>query len=457
MSAIAPGDSTLPVVDNRHIARALIASCLGWSLDLFDLFILLYVAPSIGRLFFPSDQPMISLAATYASFAVTLLMRPVGSGIFGSYADRHGRKGAMTVAVIGVGVSTALFGLLPTVNNIGLAAPVIFVALRLVQGVFVGGVVASTHTIGTESVPARYRGAASGLIGGGGAGIGALLASIIYLIMSTIFPGAEFDVWGWRCMFFAGILSSVLGLFIFNMLDESPLWKHIAEQKRLRAAARSAAGNVEIIKSPVKTVFSPPFLKIMLVNLLLTIGGGSGYYLTSGYLPAFLKVVNKVPQSTAGWILILSSIGVVIGSISAGHLSTFIGRKRTFIWLGLIRIVIFPASYLLLAKTTDIGMIALYALILGTLGSASYAPVLIYLNERFPTAIRATGTGLSWNIGFAIGGMMPTFVSGFASTPAAIPNTLAVFLVGISVIFLVGAFVTPETLGNLDRPESETV
>ena len=102
---------------------------------------------------------------------------------------------------------------------------------------------ASTHTIGTESVPARYRGLASGLIGGGGAGIGALIASITYLIMSSIFPGAAFDVWGWRCMFFTGILSSVLGVFIFSMLEESPLWKHVAEQKRLAAAARGAKGD----------------------------------------------------------------------------------------------------------------------------------------------------------------------------------------------------------------------
>jgi MFS family permease len=444
-------DTPPPVVDNRHIVRALVASCLGWSLDLFDLFVLLYVAPVVGRLFFPSEHAMLSLAAVYASFAVTLLMRPVGSALFGSYADRHGRKGAMTLAVIGVGLATAVFGLLPTVDQIGIAAPILFLILRLIQGVFVGGVVASTHTIGTESVPARYRGLASGLIGGGGAGIGALIASVTYLVMSSLFPGPSFDTWGWRCMFFTGILSSVLGVFIFNMLEESPLWKHVAEQKRLRA--QKTGGDAAVIRSPVKRLFSKEFRGILVVNLLLTIGGGSGYYLTSGFLPTFLKVINKVPNNTAALLLILSSVAVIVGSISAGHLSTLIGRKKAFILLGVIRIVLFPASYLLMAKTTDIGMIALYAVILGALGSASYAPVLIFLNERFPTAIRATGTGLSWNIGFAIGGMMPTFVSLFATTPDLIPNTLAIFLVGVGVIFLLGAFIAPETIGNLDRAE----
>src|SRR5579859_7843926 len=123
---------SLPV-DARQKRNALVASVLGWSLDLFDLFILLYVAPVIGALFFPSQFPTLSLAAVYASFAVTLLMRPVGSAVFGSYADRNGRKGAMVVAVGGVGFSTALFGLLPTLEQAGLAAPVLFLILRLVQ------------------------------------------------------------------------------------------------------------------------------------------------------------------------------------------------------------------------------------------------------------------------------------------------------------------------------------
>src|SRR5246500_5658110 len=112
-------DELTLTTQNRQATNAVSASLLGWSLDLFDLFILLYVAPVVGRLFFPSDFPTLSLAAVYASFAVTLLMRPVGSALFGSYADRFGRKGAMIFAVIGVGVSTALFGALPTIQQAG--------------------------------------------------------------------------------------------------------------------------------------------------------------------------------------------------------------------------------------------------------------------------------------------------------------------------------------------------
>ena len=172
MSVAAQDGAAVLPANQRQIMGAVMASCIGWALDLFDLFVLLYVAPVVGRLFFPSEHAMLSLAAVYASFAVTLLMRPLGSALFGSYADRRGRKGAMIFAVVGVGLSTAAFGALPTVAQAGIVAPILFLLLRLVQGVFVGGVVASTHTIGTESVAPKYRGAevqAGGLRDPGGA------------------------------------------------------------------------------------------------------------------------------------------------------------------------------------------------------------------------------------------------------------------------------------------------
>jgi MFS transporter, MHS family, proline/betaine transporter len=424
----------------RKKRNAIIASVLGWSLDLFDLFILLYVAPVVGALFFPSSIPTLSLAAVYASFAVTLLMRPVGSAIFGHYADVHGRKNAMFVAIVGVGLSTAAFGVLPTIAQAGYIAPVLFLILRLVQGVFVGGVVASTHTIGTEWASPERRGTMSGLVGGGGAGIGALLASFVFLITSTIFPGEAFAVWGWRCMFFAGLLSSMLGWFIFNNLEESPFFK---EQQK-----RKAAGTIAATNSPVKKLFSNEWRNVLLLNLLITFGGGTGYYLTSGYLPSFLKLVNNVPNNVSSLILMGASVAGLISSILFGTVSDYIGRKKTFLLVGVGMAVLLPVCYLGMAKATGISAITFYALAIAFLGNAGYAPILIFLNERFPTEIRASGTGLSWNIGFALGGMMPTFVSLASAGPAQIPMSLSIFIVAIFVIYLVGALLIPETKGE---------
>ncbi|CAG2159992.1 MULTISPECIES: MFS transporter [Cupriavidus] len=436
------GTVVSPAASNRQVLGAVTASCMGWALDLFDLFILLFVAPVIGKLFFPSEHAMLSLAAVYASFAVTLLMRPLGSAIFGSYADRHGRKGAMVVAVTGVGLSTAAFGLLPTVGQIGLFAPALFILLRLVQGVFVGGVVASTHTIGTESVPPSWRGAVSGLVGGGGAGIGALLASITYMAMTALFPGDAFENWGWRCMFFAGIVSSVLGLVIFNSLEESPLWKQLQ-------AAKAASGQAKPQTHPLRTLFSREYRGVLLVNILLTVGGGSAYYLTSGYLPTFLKVVVKASPGEAAATLMLSSVGVIVASVAAGHLSTMIGRKRAFLLIGAVSVVLMPLLYQWMPAAPTAVLRGVYAAALSMLGCAGFAPILIFLNERFPTSIRASGTGLSWNIGFAIGGMMPTLASLAARTPADLPVVLGIFVAVVTLIYLAGAAIVPETLGRL--------
>ncbi|MGA7325741.1 MAG: MFS transporter [Rhodomicrobium sp.] len=422
------------------ILPAILASSLGWALDLFDLFILLYVAPVVGKLFFPSEYPTISLAAVYASFAVTLFMRPVGSALFGSYADRKGRKGAMIVAVTGVGIVTALFGLLPTIQQAGLLAPALFLVLRLLQGIFVGGVVASTHTIGTESVPPYWRGAVSGLVGGGGAGIGALIASLVYFATTEAFPGPAYEVWGWRFMFFSGILSSILGLLIFNKLEESPIWSELN--------AKRATSKTTEARAPIRALFSPDYLPLFLVNLLMTFGAGAGYYLTSGYLPTFLKVVNGIPTQSTALILIASSAFAIFICIATGHLSTLFGRKTVMLTMALLRLAGMPLAYIGMGLTHDFTVLLGYALFLTFLGNAGYAPLLVFLNERFPTALRSTGTGLSWNTGFAIGGIMPTFVSLSASTTGALPVVLAAFTFGVSVIFLIGALIIPETRGN---------
>jgi Na+/melibiose symporter-like transporter len=278
----------------------------------------------------------------------------------------------------------------------------------------------------------------SGLIGGGGAGIGALLASFVFLITSSVFPGEAFAVWGWRCMFFSGLLSSLLGWFIFANLEESPFFRHRQKQK--------AAGSKTV--APVKALFSDDWRNVLLVNLLITFGGGAGYYITSGYLPSFLKVVNNVPNGVSSLILMGASVTALISAILVGALSDAIGRKKTFLLAGGCIIVLLPICYLGMAATTDIATITMYALAIAFLGNASFAPVLIFLNERFPTEIRASGTGLSWNIGFALGGMMPTFVSLAAGGAAQIPMSLSVFAVGIFAIYLVGALVIPETKGN---------
>jgi MHS family proline/betaine transporter-like MFS transporter len=421
----------------RQVINTAICSTLAWSCDLFDLFIILFVAPTIGDLFFPSNDPILSLAAVYASYAVTLVMRPLGSLIFGPYADKHGRRKAMIVAVGGIGIVTGLMGFLPTIQQVGLFAPALFIALRILQGAFVGGVVSSSHTIGTETVAPQLRGLLSGIIGAGAA-IGSLLASAMYLGVSMAFPGDSFLVWGWRVMFFGGFVGAALSALIYQVVEESPLWIDAGRTKHKRA-------------SPIRDMFSKEYAGINAANMMIVIGAGVQIYLTQSYLPAFLKLVNKVPPSKLGGILVVANLVAVAATPIFGYLSDVYGRKRIFLFLGLTNLIVIPFCYLRLTELSadSLGLIYLYSLVLTFCGNAVLAPIIIFLNERFPTKMRATGTSLSWNVGFAVGGMMPTFVTLVSQTTERIPQTVLTFLLTAIVLYVIGAIIVPETKGNM--------
>lgn len=181
---------------------------------------------------------------------------------------------------------------------------------------------------------------------------------------------------------------------------------------------------------------------------MIVVGGGTAYYLTSGYLPTFLKVINNIPANTSSLVLIAISIVSIVSSGLVGYLSDVLGRKKTMMFTGVVCLIGFPLLYVKLSAASDVASIYLYSSALAFLGNASYAPVLVFLNERFPTAIRSTGVGLSWNIGFAVGGMMPTFVSLASGSIQSIPATLGYFLAGIFVLYLIGTVIISETKGQ---------
>jgi MFS family permease len=425
-------------VSRRATGYACFASVIGWAFDLFDLFILLYVAGTVGEVIFPTHSVTLSLAAVYASFAVSVLLRPAGAAIFGGVADRHGRKKTMVVVLGGVGVSTAAMGAVPSYAAAGLLAPVLFLLLRLIQGIFVGGVVAATHTLGTESVRPRWRGLMSGMIGGGGASIGGALASTLYLVVGHLFPGEQFTTWGWRVMFFAGLLAAVLSYLVLRGVEESPLWS--AQARPTLARARLG----DLVRGGRGRGFA--------LNIALVAGAGSQYYLTSGYLPTLLSKVVEVRQSAQGTILLLSSLGVIVATLGAGELSEHLGRRRTMLLIGGANLVLLPLLVWLLthADPGRTGLILLYASALVFFANAAYAPVVVFLNERYPTALRSRGTAVCWNTGFMIGGLMPTFLNLASPRLSDVPGRLMGFLVAVVAVFLVANVISTESRGGME-------
>lgn len=419
----------------RQVRSAGLASITGWAMDLYDLFVILYVASTIGPLLFPADRATLQLTFVYASFAVTLVMRPLGSALFGAYADRNGRKRAMIIAITGAGASTALMGLVPTYAAAGIAAPILFGLLRLVMGVFVGGVVASTHTLGTETVSARHRGLMSGLVAGGGAGAGALVASIVYFIISGIFPGQAFSTYGWRVMFLTGLLTAAVSLYIYRRTDESPLWK---------AAQNGTAPTRQ--RSPLKQLFGRGYRINLLLNVAIVTGAASLYYLTLGFFPTYFVKGLGLDQQSAAIILVVVNIITIAAGAAGGWISDRIGRRATFLWCGAPMVLLVPLLYHHMndqaGRPASVGLLASLIVVFVVVAQA---PVLIFLNERFPTDIRATGTGLSWNIGFGLGGMTPALVTLISPQVSDVPSRLVILSAAASALFLLGAVLTPET------------
>jgi len=441
--------SNVPISTTRSAVPAAFASVMGWAFDLFDLFILLYVAGPIGQEIFPAHSKTTSLALVFASFAVSILMRPGGAALFGELADRKGRKTIMVTTLAGVGLSTAAMGLVPTYAVVGVFAPILFLALRVIQGLFVGGITATTHTLGTESVGPRWRGLMSGMIGGGGAGIGAALASISFIIISHFFPGESFNSLGWRVMFFTGLLGAFLSFFVLRKVEESPLW----EQAKAEAAASGEPAPTRRMR--FRDLATGRYRVVFFLNVAVAAGAGAQYYLTSGFLPTFLGSVKGMPASTRGNVLLVASLVVIVAATAAGEISEHIGRRKTMLIIGGVNVIALPLLTWALASVdaTSTTAILLLSVLLVFLANAAYAPVMIFLNERYPTALRSRGTAISWNTGFMLGGLLPTFVTLLSPQTQDIPLRLGAFIVGSVIVFLIAVGMSPETRGNLDRTE----
>ncbi|WIV52497.1 MFS transporter [Amycolatopsis nalaikhensis] len=182
-------------------------------------------------------------------------------------------------------------------------------------------------------------------------------------------------------------------------------------------------------------------------------GGGAQYYLTSGYLPTLLSEVVGVPAGQRGTILLVSSVLVIGAAIAAGHLSERLGRRRTMLGFGVGNLVALP---LLTWGIASAGggrgaVVALLCVVMVMLSNVAYAPLMIFLNEQYPTELRARGTAVSWNLGFMLGGLMPTLFSLLSPELSDVPSRLAIFLVGATLVFVIALLASPETRGALDR------
>ncbi|PKW14336.1 MFS transporter [Saccharopolyspora spinosa] len=427
---------------SRTHRKALSAAVLGWTVDMYDLLVILHVASYVSAAFFPAKAgSLVGLTATYAAFAVSLIVRPLGALAFGSFADRTGRRPAMVLSVLGAGVSTALMGVLPGVASIGVAAPVLLVALRIVQGLFVGGITASTHTLATETLPERWRGMAAGLIKGGGASLAVVVINLEVIVLVAVLGQAGFANWGWRVLFVVALAGSLINYLVLRRVEESPTWlaRHV-----VRASAVSRV-------RPGRALFSRRWRAVTLASVTIVFTASAPYYLTTGILPTVYKQVLMMSQDSASLFLIVNVVGSAAVAVACGHLSQRVGRRKVFLVSGAASLVLIPAMYFVMSTRPADWLLLVCGAVMVMVSGAISAPLIIFVNELFPTEIRSTATAFSWNVGYGLSGMLPTVVTAVSVNASAIIPTLIVISVVLSVIFLALTLRARETRGALNE------
>ncbi|MGW3472019.1 MFS transporter [Saccharopolyspora sp. NPDC000995] len=427
----------------RADVKVISVAVLGWTVDMFDLMVILHVASHVSKAFFPSLNPMLALAATYAAFAVSLVVRPLGGLVFGSLADRTGRRRAMSIAVLGAGISTALMGVLPGIATIGFIAPVALLILRVIQGLFVGGISASTHTIATESVPERFRGMTAGLIKGGGASLAVVIINVLVLAVTAMAGADGFASWGWRVLFVAGLLGSVLNHLVLRRTEESPLWTQ--RQTRLAAEPKET-------KQPARVLFTPRWRAQTLTAAAIVFTASAPYYLTTGILPTVYKNAFQLSQQETSSFVIINVVGSAVVAVLCGHLSQRVGRKKLFLGAGVACLVLIPGLYAVMDSLTSPSAVALLgcSAVMVMASGAISAPLIIFLNELFPTELRSSGTAFAWNVGYGLSGMMPSLVTAVSSDAGEIVPVLITISLVVGVLFLWLVARSKETRGALE-------
>lgn len=382
--------------------KATTAAVAGTVFEWFDFFLYGSLVAVFGRQFFPPGHETAGLLAALAAFGAGWVVRPLGAIVFGRMGDRIGRKKTFLVTVSLMGVATVAIGLLPTYAQIGIAAPVLLVLLRLVQGFAVGGEFGGAATYVAEHAPSDRRALYTSLIQGTGT-VGLLLALVVIAAVRTAVGPEAFEQWGWRIPFLLSILLLAASVWMRLRLGESPLFARERDAGRLSASPLSEAfGSRTHLKS----------MGLALVTLTMAQGV---VWSTGQYFPlVFLQSTLKVDVGTVSWLMACVLLLTAPLFPLAGWLADRIGRRPVVI-AGFVSAVLFilPVYHGLGAAAADpaafdFGAGLAWLMLMAIPVALTCAPASAYLVELFPTRIRYSAMGLPYHLGNGwFGGFMP--------------------------------------------------
>jgi MFS family permease len=412
------------------LARLATATAVGTAVEYYDFYLYTSVAALIfGSLFFPKLSTAAGTVAAVATIAAAFVARPVGAVIFGHFGDRFGRKATLVASMVVMGVATVLVGLVPGYGAIGIAAPLILVGLRFLQGVAVGGEWAGAVLLATEHAPGHRRGRYSSypIIG---VAAGFLLANGVLLALSGLLSDAEFRAWGWRIPFLASVVLIAIGLYIRVSLAETPVFREFAARQ-------------QIVRVPVRELLRHQTGALLLAAAPAALGF-TMLYLVTTYGLAYGTAQLHLPRTTMIYLVMLC-YGLVMAALPAmGTASDRWGRRRICrAACALAATWAFP--FVALVTTAEPILIAVAFIVALAIGIPQLVTMGAYLPELFGTRVRYTGTALSFNLASLVGaGLVPIAATALSAGPGT-PWGVAVLVVVMAAIGLACLIFLPET------------
>ncbi|WP_427005233.1 MFS transporter [Pseudarthrobacter sp. H2] len=399
-------------MNTKDMRRILASSFIGSAIEYYD-FILYATAASIvfNKVFFANLEPGVAIFASFATLAVGYLSRPLGGIIFGHFGDTIGRKRMLVLSMLLMGGATTAIGVLPTTAQIGVAAPVALIVMRLIQGFAVGGEWGGAALMAMEHAPQKRRGFAASFANAGGPA-GAILATLTVSAVTAI-SGKDFLVWGWRVPFLLSLVLIAVGMIIRLKVSETPMFKKLEEP-----GAKKRIPLVEVFRHHSRAV---------VIALVATMS----FYCCQGILTVWgvsIAVENGVDQASVLNIKALGAVATLIVTVYSARLSDKLGRRPILIGAGIAGIVLAYPLLWCLNNGTVWGFATAILVGQGIIQGLLFGPIGAYIAEQFPTDMRYTGASLSYQGASVLG-------AGFTPMIAA-----ALMLAGGGTLWLVGGF-----------------
>jgi metabolite-proton symporter len=395
ISKVSPTADASNDVKTNSPARVLTASVVGTTIEFFDFYVYATAAVLVfPTLFFPNNDPMTALLASFATFSIAFFARPFGAIVFGHYGDRIGRKTTLVAALLTMGVSTVIIGLLPTYETIGVLAPLLLALCRFGQGFGLGGEWGGAVLLATENAPPGKR-SWYGMFPQLGAPLGLFLSSGVFWLLLHLMSQEALLSWGWRIPFVASIILIAVGLWVRLSITETP-----AFQKAIDKEERVAVPVAELFRHHKRSLLLGTF--VALATFVL-------FYIGTAYLLSYNVKVLKIPFLDALEVQLVSSVVFGIFIPIAGKLAERFGRREVLI---ATTVLIGAFSFLLPGLMTGgEGSIFLFAALAMALMGMTYGLIGTALAAPFPTTVRYTGSSITFNMAGIFGASLAPYIA----------------------------------------------